>query len=127
MTAPDKPGSSVAPSAEILLFPGRPKPVEPTSPPVLKPGDMIVMCVNASVGLWCAWPVAAVDCDGMVMGVSDRSGRVRCAGRLSCDPTVYGLSADKHEAEGFAALRWKTWSDPIKALQAFADIGLVTP
>jgi len=127
MMAPDKPGSSVAPTADILPFPGRPRPVEPASPPVLKPGDIMVMCVNASVGLWCAWPVAAVDSDGVVMGVEAVDGSVKCAGRLSCDPVVYGLSADQHEADAFRALRWKTWSDPIKALQAFADIGLVKP
>lgn len=114
----DKPGS-----AEILTFPARAQPIAPAAPPAVRPGDMVVMCVNASVGLWCAWPVAAVDADGVVMGVETRDGRTLCAGRLSCDPTVYGLSAADHEAEGFAALRWKTWRDPLDALRAFAALG----
>lgn len=121
MTGQDKPGS-----AQILRFPGRPAAETPLATTV-QPGDMVVMCLNASVGLWCAWPVAAVDADGVVMGVQACDGRTLCAGRLSCDPTVYGLSAAQHQAEGFAALRWKTWRDPLEALRAFAAIGRSAP
>lgn len=111
-------------SAEILSFPVRPPAPPPVSPPRLEPGDMVVACVNATLKVWCAWPVAVVDDDGVMIGVHSAGGRMLGVDRLNCDPTVYGFRAGDHEAAGFAGLRWKTWRDPGDALLAFARIGL---
>lgn len=111
-------------TAEILSFPGRPDPVRPVAgPTACSAGDMVVTCINATVGLWCAWPVAEVDDDGVVIAVSARDGRRIGVDRVNCQPTVYGLRAVDHQPGAFAAMRWRTWRDPADALLDFAEIG----
>lgn len=113
-------------SAEILPFPARPAPVPPVpAPGACAVGDMVVTCINATVGLWCAWPVAEVDGDGVVIAVSARDGRRIGVDRVNCQPTVYGLRAADHQPAAFAAMRWRTWREPGDALLDFAEIGPV--
>ncbi|HWW12390.1 MAG TPA: hypothetical protein VN018_07730 [Brevundimonas sp.] len=110
-------------TAEIIALPVRRPPVEPAERPCLSRGDIVVACVNATLKVWCAWPVAVVDDDGVVIGVHSSSGKLLGIDRLNCDPTVYGFRAADHQPEAFAALRWKTWRDPGAALFEFARIG----
>lgn len=115
-------------SAELLAFPTPPRATHPvTTPRGHGPGDMVVLCVNATLDLWCAWPVSAVDDDGVVIAVETATGRVVGADRVNCLPDVYGFRAADHQADAFAALRWKTWRDPGDALLAFAAIGAAPP
>jgi hypothetical protein len=112
-------------TAEILNFPARPGPVPPVAEPgACSVGDVVVTCINATVGLWCAWPVAEVDDDGVVIAVFTRDGRRIGVDRVNCQPTVYGLRAEDHQAAAFAAMRWRTWREPGDALLDFAAIGL---
>jgi hypothetical protein len=112
-------------SADILAFPARPAPVEPAAGKrQCAPGDMVVTCINATIGLWCAWPVAEVDDDGVVIAVFDRAGRRIGVDRVNCDPTVYGLRAGDHQPGPFAAMRWRTWPDSGGAMLDFAQIGV---
>lgn len=115
-------------SADILPFPPvRAKSAPPVPDRRCVPGDIIVTCINATYGLWCAWPVAAVDDDGVVVTVQARDGRRIAAERLSCEPVTFGLAAADHEDLGFRALCWQTWSDFTEALTAFAAISKVAP
>lgn len=110
-------------SADILAFPAPPRPVEPvTGKHGCAPGDMVVTCINATIGLWCAWPVAEVDDDGVVIAVFTRDGRRIGVDRVNCQPTVYGLRAGEHQDSAFAAMRWRTWPEPGDALLDFAAI-----
>lgn len=110
-------------SAEILTFPARPAPVEPAPfERSCAPGDMVVTCINATIGLWCAWPVGEVDDDGVVIAVFTRDGRRIGVDRVNCRPTVFGLRAADHQPGPFAALRWRTWLEPGDALLDFAAI-----
>lgn len=112
-------------SADILPFPARAAPVEPAAGKrQCAPGDIVVTCINATIGLWCAWPVAEVDDDGVVIAVFDRAGRRIGVDRVNCDPTVYGLRAVDHQPGAFAAMRWRTWSEPSAAVLDFAGIGV---
>lgn len=112
-------------SAEILSFPARAAPVEPCAGKgACAAGDIVVTCINATVGLWCAWPVAEVDDDGVVIAVFTRDGRRVGVDRVNCEPTVYGLRAADHQPGAFAAMRWRTWREPGPALLDFAGIGL---
>lgn len=112
-------------SAEILNFPGRPAPIPPAlAAGACAVGDIVVTCINATIGLWCAWPVAAVDDDGVVIAVFAREGRRIGVDRVNCQPTVYGLRAADHQPGPFAAMRWRTWPDHGAALLDFAGIGL---
>lgn len=111
-------------TAEVLAFPGARASVAPSAPPRLTVGDIVVLCMETPFGRhWCAWPVAAVDDDGVVIGVHTDAGRLLGADRVCCDPQVYGFAAADHDPEGFAALRWKTWREAGSALFAFARIG----
>ena len=115
-------------SAEILPFPPvRAQAAAPSPDRPCVPGDIIVTCINATIGLWCAWPVAAIDDDGVVVMVQARDGRKIAAERLSCEPVTFGLAAADHEDLGFRALCWRTWTDFADALQAFAAISKVLP
>lgn len=114
-------------TAEVLTFPARAAPVPPAERPRLAVGDMVVCCVNANLSLWCAWPVAVVDDDGVVIGVHNAVGKLFGIDRLNARPDVYGFRAADHEPAAFEALRWKTWSDPGVAVIAFAEIGVARP
>jgi hypothetical protein len=111
-------------SADILMFPGRADPVMPDGKRACSPGDIVVTCINATIGLWCAWPVAEVDDDGVVIAVSRRDGRRIGVDRVNCQPTVYGLRAVDHQAVAFAGMRWRTWPDHGAALVDFAAISI---
>ncbi len=111
-------------SAEILSFPGRPAPVAPDGRTACARGDMVVTCINATIGLWCAWPVADVDDDGVVIAVLARDGRRLGVDRVNCQPTVYGLRAVDHHEAAFAGMRWRTWLDHAQALLDFAGISV---
>lgn len=112
-------------SADILPFPARAAPVEPAAGKrQCAPGDIVVTCINATIGLWCAWPVAEVDDDGVVIAVFDRAGRRIGVDRVNCDPTVYGLRAVDHQPGAFSAMRWRTWSEAASAVADFAAFGL---
>jgi hypothetical protein len=112
-------------SAEVIPFPSSPRLHEPVEArPRLARGDMVLTCINATLGLWCAWPVEAVDDDGVVIAVSTRAGKVLGAERVNCLPDVYGFRASDHRASDFAALRWKTWPQAAEAVVTFAAIGL---
>lgn len=82
-------------SAEVIQFPAK----TPEPPKHLKEGDLLVTCFNATVGLWCAWPVAAVDDDGAPMGVRLKNGRVMAVERVSCSREVYGFRRACHDAD----------------------------
>ena len=112
-------------SADILPFrPAKAASAQPAPDRRCVPGDIIVTCINATVGLWCAWPVEALDDDGIVVMVSDRNGRRIAVERVSCDLS-FGLSAAEHDDLAFRALRWRTWPDWGSALTAFAGINAV--
>lgn len=115
-------------TADILPFRADPaapieRPVDAGARPRLEPGDMVVCCVNATLSLWCAWPVAVVDDDGVVLGVRNAAGKLLGVDRLNCQPEVYGFRAADHDASPFLGLRWKTWRDPGEAVLEFARIG----
>lgn len=107
-------------TAEILTFPDKPagQPVAVAHRSAV--GDIVVACVNATYEMWCAWPVALVDDDGVVLAVRTQAGKVIGVDRLSCADTVLGLAARDHEPTAFASLRWRTWAGLDFALQAFA-------
>lgn len=109
-------------TADIVSFPARPagEPVRVRRTAGL--GDIVVLCLNAVVGLWAAWPVAVVDDDGVVIGVTSRAGKMFGVDRLNCSAQVMAFRAADHESEAFAALRWRTWRDPSEAVLAFARI-----
>lgn len=109
-------------TAEIVSFPARPAGEAVRVRPVAGQGDIVVLCLNAVVGLWAAWPVAVVDDDGVVIGVTSRAGKMFGVDRLNCTPEVLAFRAADHEPEAFAALRWRTWTDPAEAVLAFAKI-----
>ena len=109
-------------SAEVLAFPVSPRFSDTSARPRLAVGDMIVTCVNANLGLWCAWPVDVIDDDGVVLGVRTPAGKLLGVDRLNCCPEVYGFKARDHQAAPFAALRWQTWRDAGDATLTFALI-----
>lgn len=84
------------------------------------PGDLLVTCINASIGLWCAWPVAAVDSDGVAMGVRLKDGATKATGRISCRPETYGFRRVDHAEGAFERLAYRTWPT---AEAALADFG----
>lgn len=122
-------------SARILAFPGRPqlRPMAdlglcaPVDGRTMGAGDLMVCCLNSEVGdgrgLWCAFPVAVVDDDGVVLGVTTPTGRMIGADRVSCRPQVYGFRAADHDAGPFAAMAFRTWMDVGPVLVDFALIG----
>lgn len=83
------------------------------------PGDLLVTCINARFGLWCAWPIAAVDSDGVAMAVSLRDGRIVAVSRVSCLPNAYGFSRADHAEGAFECLSYRTWPSSDAALAAF--------
>ena len=46
-------------TADIVEFPARPAGEPVRVRRVAAAGDIVVLCLNATVGLWAAWPVAA--------------------------------------------------------------------
>lgn len=102
-------------SGEVIHFPAK----TPEPPKHLTEGDLLVTCFNATMGLWCAWPVAAVDDDGVPMGVRLRSGKVLAADRVSCRPEAYGFRRGDHGDGCFERLAWRTWPSSDAALVAF--------
>jgi hypothetical protein len=109
-------------TADIVNFPARPAGEPVSVRRVAAVGDIVVVCLNATVGLWAAWPVAVVDDDGVVLGVTSRAGKMLGVDRLNCAAEVLAFRADEHDPEGFAAIRWRTWSDMGEAVIAFAEI-----
>lgn len=102
-------------SVEDIRFP-----IKATEPPKrLQAGDLLVTCFNATVGLWCAWPVAAVDDDGVPMGVRLRNGKVLAADRVSCRPEAFGFRRAEHAEGCFERLAWRIWPSADDALAAF--------
>lgn len=83
------------------------------------PGDLLVSCFNASLGLWCAWPIAAVDSDGVAMGVRLKDGRTMAADRVSCRPDAYGFRRADHAEGAFERRAYRTWPSSDAALAAF--------
>ena len=114
-------------SADVLAFPVSPRVSDTSARPRLAEGDIIVTCVNANLGLWCAWPVSVVDDDGVVLGVFNPTGKLLGVDRLNCCPEVYGFKARDHKAGAFADLRWRTWRAAGEALIAFAEVGVNAP
>ena len=113
-------------SGEVVPFPAAPRLVEAAARPRLSPGDMVVTCINDTLGLWCAWPVALVDDDGVVLATRNAAGRLIGIDRLNCRADVYGFRAADHRRSPFLDLRWKTWGDPAAAVLAFAEIGAMS-
>lgn len=114
--------------SDVVQFPAAP--VRPQPTPLPRPfmaGDQVLVCINAKISLWAAWPVALVDDDGFVLAVTARDGKVFGLPRISCDPTYFGLSAQDHDAAAFEALRWRTWRDFAVGLAAFAAVQVVRP
>lgn len=104
-------------SADILKFPAPASRVAGRSG--LMPGDLIVSCFNASMSLWCAWPVECVDDDGVPMGVRLKNGKIMAADRVSCRPDVYGFRRADHAKGAFERLAYSTWPSSDAALAAF--------
>lgn len=67
-----------------------------------------------------AWPVAAVDDDGVAMGVRLRGGKVLAADRVSCRAEAYGFRRASHAEGAFERLAYRTWPS---AEAALADFG----
>ncbi len=109
-------------TAEIVDFPSRPAGEPVRVRRVAAAGDIVVLCLNATVGLWAAWPVAVVDDDGVVLGVTSRAGKMLGVDRMNCSPDVLAFRAADHDPEAFAALRWRTWMDQGEAVIAFTEI-----
>lgn len=106
-------------SAEIVPF--RPPSKAAPIPPRLEAGDLLVTCFNATVGLWCAWPVHSVDRDGVAMGVGLRNGDVMAADRVAARGEAYGFRRADYPAGALDALCWKTWPDAASALAAVLE------
>ena len=111
-------------SGEVVAFPSPAAPVPPETRPCLSPDDMVLICINATLGLWCVFPVALVDDDGVVLAILSKAQRVMGVDRVNCAPDVYGFAARDHEPEAFLALRWKSYRDPGEAVLEFAGIGV---
>ena len=109
-------------TGDIVNFPARPAGEPVCMRRVAVSGDIVVFCLNDVIGLWAAWPVAVVDDDGVVLGVTSRAGKMFGIDRMNCSPQVLGFRAVDHEPEAFAALRWRTWMDESAARSAFAEI-----
>ena len=109
-------------TADIVSFPPRPAGEPVSVRHTAAVGDIVVLCLNATLGLWGAWPVGVVDDDGVVLGVRTKAGKLIGVDRLNCAKDVLCFRAADHQAEPFAALRWRTWSEPGEALLAFAEI-----
>lgn len=114
-------------SADVLPFPAAPRLGDPPAGPRLTVGDIVVVCINATLSLWCAFPVALVDDDGVVLAIANKAGRVIGVDRVNCVPDVYGFASADHMAEAFAHLRWRTFRDPADAVLAFAFAGVAAP
>lgn len=106
-------------TGEVLPFPARPR-LAAVTPPAMAVGDVVVACVNATLNLWCAWPIAVVDDDGVVLGVHRPDGKVIGLDRMTCLPDVYGFRAGDHAEGAFRGLFWKTWRAADDAVKAFA-------
>ena len=113
-------------TADIVSFPARPAGEPVRVRRVADVGDIVVICLNATVGLWAAWPVAVVDDDGVVLGVTSKAGKLFGVDRLNCAADVLAFRAADHQAEPFAAMRWRTWPDPGEAMLAFIEIAAAT-
>nr|WP_314525459.1 hypothetical protein [uncultured Brevundimonas sp.] len=109
-------------TADIVSFPARPASEPVYMRRVAAVGDIVVFCLNAAIGLWAAWPVAVVDDDGVVLGVTSRAGKMFGVDRMNCSPEVLAFRAVDHDPEAFAAIRWRTWSDIGAVNVAFAEI-----
>ena len=108
-------------SAEVLPFPTPLRAMPGGSPHgPSRVGDLVILCLNTTIGLWSAWPIAAVDDDGFVMGVTAPNGATKCIGRLCANPECYRIAADGIAALRFATLCWKTWPTSQAALAEFA-------
>lgn len=88
-------------------------------------GDMLVICVSVTAGLWAAWPVVEVDADGRVKAVGLRDGGIADpwalgASRLGHEPIVF--RAVEHDVQAFAAMGWRTWRSRQAVVEAFAAI-----
>ena len=105
---------------EIVSFPARQDNLP--RPEACAAGDLVLVCINAKIGLWAAWPVALVDDDGVVVAVRSPPGKVLCVHRLACDPSMFGLRAADHIAWAFRDMAHKTWRDCESALLAFKAI-----
>lgn len=110
-------------TADIVSFPARPAGEPIRVRRVAAVGDMVVICVNATLALWSAWPIALVDDDGVVLAVTTRAGKTIGIDRMNCSPEVLAFRAGDHEPEAFTALRWRTWRDPADVVLAFSEIG----
>jgi hypothetical protein len=107
-------------SADILNFPGRA--ADAAGRRALTPGDLLVTCVNATMGLWSAWPVCAVDSDGVAMGVRLKDGTTMAAARVSCRPETYGFRRADHAEGPFERLAYRTWRSSEAALADFGGL-----
>ena len=109
-------------TADILTFPDKPgrKPVAVAHRSAV--GDIVVTCINATHRLWCAWPVALVDDDGVVLAVSNQAGKVIGVDRMNCAQNVLALAARDYDPEAFARMRWRTWAGLDFAAEAFARV-----
>lgn len=116
-------------TGEIVPFPAPPPRVPRSGSGAagvagLRPGDLVVVCINSTLNLWCAWPVALIDDDGWVVAVHQPGGRVVGVDRLNSAPDVYGFRAGDHQDGAFADLAWKTWRSAQEALAAFAGVAV---
>jgi hypothetical protein len=80
-------------------------------------GDLIVLCVNATMDLWVAWPIAAVDEAGRAMTVRDKTGGEWPVVALMAQDRCMIAPASAFEAASFAGLHWRTF----RGLQAASD------
>lgn len=114
-------------TADIVNFPARPAGEPVCMRRVAAKGDIVVFCLDARVGLWAAWPIAAVDDDGVAASITSRAGKVFAIHRLKCSAEVLTFRAADHEPAGFSAIRWRTWFATFEAKAAFAVIATVKP
>lgn len=114
--------------SEVIEFPRR---MDGSAPPPdwwpglqnAAPGDLLVICLNPRLYLWCAWPVAVVDHAGWPMAVLLTNGRVSAVERLAATGEQRRLFrlAD-HDPARFHDLSWKTFASLTEAERVFAAI-----
>ncbi|WP_426036469.1 hypothetical protein [Brevundimonas sp. DC300-4] len=107
-------------SADVIAFPS--PPVGPVKGFVA--GDLILTCVNATLGLWCAWPVHSVDDDGCCCAVVTRHGQVIAIERVSSRAERFGFRRVDHRPLPFVMHAWRTFTDPAVAVLALAQVAL---
>lgn len=113
-------------SAEVTPFPAdRARPPLAAAPQRCAPCDLIVICVSVSVGLWCAFPVVAVDDDGWPVAVLAPHGQTVGIERVSAttERAVFPMADYADRTTMYQAMAHRTWRSLREAAADFAALG----